>query len=102
MAHFHSLTIAQINGQQCFDGGRRHSALINIALNGGGIAQVMSYHVAADIDAGKLVTALDQYTPKPQPIQAVNPCGKRLPAKVRAILDDWVPKLRQVLDKMEN
>ena len=81
----------------CNDG----SALINVAQNGGGIAQVMSYHVAADIAAGKLVTALDQYAPQPQPIHAVYPSGKLLPAKVRAILDDWVPKLRMVLSQME-
>jgi len=77
------------------------SALINVALNGGGIAQVMSYHVAADIAEGRLVTALDQYAPLPEPIHAVYPGGKLLPAKVRAILDDWVPKLRQVLSRME-
>ena len=100
MAYFHSLTIAQINGQQCFDGGRRHSALINIALNGGGIAQVISHHVAADIADGKLVTAFDEYAPLAQPIHTVYPGGKLLPAKVRAILDDWVPKLRMVLSQM--
>jgi len=61
----------------------------------------MSYHVAADIAEGRLVTALDQYAPKSQPIHAVYPGGKLLPAKVRAILDDWVPKLRQVLSRME-
>ena len=81
----------------CNDG----SALINVAQNGGGIAQVMSYHVAADISEGRLVTALDQYAPQVQPIHAVYPGGKLLPAKVRAILDDWVPKLRMVLSQME-
>ncbi len=73
------------------------SALIRVAQEGAGIAQVMSYHVAADLAAGKLVTALDHCAPKPQPIHAVYPGGKLLPAKVRAILDDWVPKLRVVL-----
>lgn len=82
----------------CNDG----AALINVALNGGGIAQVMSYHVAADIAAGKLVTALNKYAPKAQPIHAVYPGGKLLPAKVRAILDDWVPKLRTMLRQMED
>lgn len=77
------------------------STLINVAQDGGGIAQVMSYHVAADIAAGKLVTALEEYAPLPQPIHAVYPGGKLLPAKVRAILDDWVPKLRLVLSQME-
>jgi len=72
-------------------------ALINVALNGGGIAQVMSYHVAQEIAEGKLVTALDDYAPKVQPIHAVYPSGKLLPAKVRVLLDDWVPKLREVL-----
>ena len=77
------------------------SALIRVAQDGGGIAQVMSYHVAADLAAGKLVTALDQCAPKPQPIHAVYPGGKLLPVKVRAILDDWVPKLRTVLSQIE-
>ena len=61
----------------------------------------MSYHVAADIAAGKLITALDKYAPQPEPIHAVYPGGRLLPAKVRAILDDWVAKLRAMLSRME-
>ena len=77
------------------------TTLIHVALNVGGIAQVMSYHVPADIAEGRLVTALDQYALKSKPFYAVYPDGKLLPEKMRAILDGWMPKLRTVLSQME-
>jgi len=58
---------------------------------------MMSYQVAADIAAGTLTPALAEFAPHPLPVHAVYPGGRLLPAKVRALLDDWVPKLRAVL-----
>lgn len=77
----------------CNDG----SAIISVARDGGGIAQMMSYQLVDDVVAGKLSSALDEYAPHPLPIHAVYPGGRLLPAKVRALLDEWVPKLRVVL-----
>lgn len=80
----------------CNDG----SAVISVARDGGGIAQMMSYQVAADLLAGNLTSVLDEYAPHPLPIHAVYPSGRLLPAKVRILLDDWVPKLRAVLSNL--
>ena len=77
----------------CNDG----SAVISVACDGGGIAQMMSYQVAADIATGKLSSVLDEFAPHPLPVHAVYPGGRLLPAKVRALLDDWTPKLRAIL-----
>lgn len=78
----------------CNDGG----AVLSVARAGGGIVQMMSYQVAKDLAGGRLVPALDAYKPHALPVSAVYPGGKLLPAKVRALLDDWVPKLRTILD----
>ena len=80
----------------CNDG----AAVISVARDGGGIVQMMSYQLAADLAAGTLTPALDQYAPHALPIHAVYPGGRLLPAKVRALLDDWVPKLRAVLSNI--
>jgi len=77
----------------CNDG----SAVIRVARDGGGIAQMMSYQVAADLSEGLLEPALQDYAPHPLPVNAVYPGGRLLPAKVRALLDEWVPNLRAVL-----
>lgn len=76
------------------------SAILSVARDGAGIAQMMSYQVIVDITAGKLEPALEKYVPHPLPVHAVYPGGRLLPAKVRAILDDWVPKLRATLSNM--
>lgn len=78
----------------CNDG----SAIISVARAGGGIAQMMSYQVAACFTDGELTPALAKYAPHPLPIHAVYPGGRLLPVKVRALLDEWVPKLRAVLN----
>ena len=82
-------------GYFCNDG----SAVISVARDGGGVAQMMSYQLAVDFAEGRLTSALDNYAPHPLPVHAVYPGGRLLPAKVRVLLDDWVPKLRAVLSQ---
>ena len=77
----------------CNDG----AAVISVARDSGGIVQMMSYQLAADFAAGNLTPALDEYAPHPLPVHAVYPGGRLLPNKMRTLLDDWVPKLREVL-----
>jgi len=84
-------------GFSCNDG----AAVISVARDGGGIAQMMSYQLAADLTEGKLDLALHDYTPHPLPVNAVYPGGRLLPAKVRTLLDEWVPKLRAVLSSFD-
>lgn len=76
----------------CNDG----AAVLDLARNGGGVAQMMSYQVAADVAANTLTTALQDYAPHLLPMHAVYPGGRLLPAKVRLLLDEWVPRLRAV------
>lgn len=80
----------------CNDG----SAVISVARDGGGVAQMMSYQVAADLSIGNLTSALDVYAAHPLPIHAVYPSGRLLPAKVRILLDAWVPQLRGILSQL--
>jgi DNA-binding transcriptional LysR family regulator len=46
-------------------------AAIDAAVAGAGIARVMSYQVAASVDAGKLEIVLARYEPEPVPVQLV-------------------------------
>jgi len=79
----------------CNDG----AAILSVACAGGGIAQMMSYQVAVDIADGKLTTALEAYAPHRFPVHAIYPGGRLLPAKVRTLLDEWVPQLRAALNQ---
>jgi DNA-binding transcriptional LysR family regulator len=76
----------------CNDG----MAILRVARDGGGITQMMSYQLANELADKSLVSVLDAYAPHPLPIHAVYPSGRLLPAKVRALLDAWVPQLRQL------
>jgi DNA-binding transcriptional LysR family regulator len=63
--------------------------LRQLALAGAGLAWLSHYHVARDLDAGRLVAVLDRFNPRERvPISAVY-LGKpgRLPPRVRAVLD---------------
>lgn len=73
------------------------AAIISVACDGGGIAQMMSYQVASELAKDRLNTALDNFAPHASPVHALYPGGRLLPAKVRVLLDEWVPKLRAVL-----
>jgi DNA-binding transcriptional LysR family regulator len=75
------------------------SAVIRVARDGGGIAQMMSYQIAAEITGRKLEPALTTFAPHALPVHAVYPSGRLLPAKVRALLDAWIPAMRKVLDR---
>lgn len=73
------------------------AAVLTVARDHGGVVQMMTYQVADDLQHKKLVSVLEQFSPRGLPVHIVYPTGKLLPAKVRAILDEWVPKLRQKL-----
>jgi DNA-binding transcriptional LysR family regulator len=79
----------------CNDG----AAVLSVARAGTGVIQMMSYQVAEDIAAGTLEPALEDFAPHPLPVHAVYAGGKLLPAKIRTLLDVWVPQLREVIQK---
>ncbi len=70
-------------------------AAIDAARRGAGFTRVLSYQVAAAVDAGELEIALEDYEPSPLPIHIVFAGGRKLPAKVRSFVDHCVATLRK-------
>ena len=60
---------------------------------GHGLTRALSYQVADDIAAGRLVRILRAFEPAPLPVQLVAPTGRLMPAKVRAFLDHAAAEL---------
>lgn len=72
------------------------AAGIEIARQGWGLVQVLSYQVGPDLENGGLNSVLDRYEPEPLPIHLVHVDGRRLPAKVRAFIDFAKPRLKRL------
>jgi len=60
---------------------------IQAALQGRGIARVLSYQVEAELRSGALERVLASCEPLPLPIHVLHASGKRVPARVRAFVD---------------
>jgi DNA-binding transcriptional LysR family regulator len=67
---------------------------LRAALAGRGITRALSYQVASDVRAGRLVVLLPQLEPPPIPVHVVHAAGAEAPARVRAFIDHSVSKLR--------
>jgi DNA-binding transcriptional LysR family regulator len=61
--------------------------LRQLVLQGHGLAQLPTYFVAADIDAGRIVTVLDRYRDTSRSLYAVYLHRRHVPPKVRAFVD---------------
>lgn len=73
------------------------AAAIDSVLEGHGITRVMSYQVASDVVAGRLVLLLTGYEPPPIPVHFVMPADRSRTAKLRAFIDFAAPLLRSDL-----
>ncbi|HEY8003762.1 MAG TPA: LysR substrate-binding domain-containing protein [Phenylobacterium sp.] len=62
-------------------------ATLAAARDGHGVARPLSYQVAEDLAAGRLIAILTTYEPPPLPVQLVTPSARLTPARVRAFLD---------------
>lgn len=62
-------------------------ATLAAVREGHGIGRPLSYQVAQDLAAGRLVRLLEAYEPEPLPVQLVTPSARLTPARVRAFLD---------------
>ncbi|CAN5331312.1 LysR family transcriptional regulator [soil metagenome] len=62
-------------------------AVIASAVDGMGIARVLSYQAIEAIAAGKLVTLLDEMSPPPIPVHLVYQANRRASVNVRAFID---------------
>lgn len=71
-----------------------NAAAIEAALMGFGITRLMSYQVAAHLADGKLVRLFSEYEPPALPIHIVHLEGRQASAKVRALVDVLVERLR--------
>jgi DNA-binding transcriptional LysR family regulator len=70
------------------------AAAVDAALDGFGLACILSYQAEPHTAAGLLQTVLVEYEPPPAPIHIVHPEGRHLPAKVRLFLDHAAGALR--------
>jgi DNA-binding transcriptional LysR family regulator len=69
-------------------------AALAAAIDGQGIARLLSYQVAPAVAEGRLRIMLAEHEAAPVPIHVVNPEGRRASAKVRAFIDLAVERLR--------
>ena len=72
-------------------------AVIEAAIAGIGIARLTSYQAAGAIRAGRLISLLRGYAPKPLPVHLVHTGPPMVPLKMRAFLDFAGPRLRASL-----
>ena len=64
-----------------------NDAAVEAALQGFGIVRLLSYQVAHEVAAGRLVCVLAAFEPPPQPVSVVHNAGRQASAKVRAMVD---------------
>jgi DNA-binding transcriptional LysR family regulator len=64
------------------------------ALAGKGVARLLSYQVAEDVRAGRLVILLEKFEPAPMPVHLVAPRDRLTMPKTRAFVDFVLPKLK--------
>lgn len=62
-------------------------ATLEAVREGHGIGRALSYQVAEDLAAGRLVRLLPAFEPEPLPVQLVTQSMRLIPARVRAFLD---------------
>ncbi|MBI3453484.1 MAG: LysR family transcriptional regulator [Rhodospirillales bacterium] len=73
-------------------------AAIGAAEAGDGVTIALSYMVASQIRAGRLVTVLDDVTPPAIPVHLVYPQSRIVAPKIRAFVDFASPRLRKTLE----
>ncbi len=73
-----------VSGRVC---ARNSDATRSLARSGFGVALLASWLVDADIASGRLVALLPEFKAPPAPIRALTPPGRRVPARVRALLE---------------
>jgi DNA-binding transcriptional LysR family regulator len=71
-----------------------NDSAIEAARRGFGLTRVLSYQVAALVEAGALVPLLQDFAPEPLPISVVHREGRLATHKVRAFLDLAIATLR--------
>ncbi|UOA31949.1 HTH-type transcriptional regulator DmlR [Sulfitobacter sp. DSM 110093] len=70
------------------------AALVDAALKNLGIIQLPDYYVEAELQAGRLISVLDEYRASDDGIWAIYPQNRHLSPKVRLLLDHLGKELR--------
>lgn len=69
-------------------------AAIAAAMEGGGITRVLSYMIAPHVTSGALDVLLEEFEPPPIPVHVVHKEAGQTSARVRAVVDFLVERLR--------
>jgi len=72
-------------------------AALDAAIEGSGLARLLSYQVAQAVRDGTLEVVLEAFEPPPWPIHLLHAGQDLMPLKLRALLDFAGPRLRQEL-----
>ena len=68
---------------------------LDAALSGFGIARLLSYQVAAEVQAGRLRLLMPEYDPPSYPVHILHREGRHASTRVRAFIDLMADKLRK-------
>ncbi|HTV88180.1 MAG TPA: LysR family transcriptional regulator [Stellaceae bacterium] len=71
-------------------------AVLDAAIAGAGMIRLYSYHVADAVKDGRLVVLLEEFEPRPLPVNILY-LGGLVPLKVRAFVDFAAPRLKSRL-----
>jgi DNA-binding transcriptional LysR family regulator len=90
----HRVSTAPIRSRLCVN---TSEAAVISAIDGAGLARVMSYKMDAARRDGKLVIVLPEFEPKPLPVHILYAPRKPMPLKLRTFLDWVTPRLKDQL-----
>ena len=83
--------VAPIRSRLCVN---TSEAAVLAAIEGAGLARVMSYKMDAAKRAGKLVIVLEEFEPEPLPVHIIYTPRKPMPLRLRAFLNWMTPRLK--------
>ncbi len=84
-------TVAPINSRLCVN---TSEAAVLAAIEGAGLARVMSYKMDTAKRAGKLGIVLEEFEPEPLPVHIIYAPRNPVPLKLRAFLNWMTPRLK--------
>jgi DNA-binding transcriptional LysR family regulator len=77
-------------------------AAVDAAIRGVGVTQLLDYHVADAVTAGKLQIVLQAFEVDAVPIHLVHASQNLMPLKLRRFIDFAVPRLRESLGRLSD
>jgi len=85
------VTVAPVRSRLCVN---TSEAAVLAAIEGAGLARVMSYKMDTAKRAGRLAIVLEEFEPAPLVVHMVHAPRKKMPLKLRAFLDWMTPRLK--------